>query len=397
MVCCRFTPALVVLAFLACTLASSISRSQTNQGSESPEFFSGPQVGEPMPGFPMKLIEDPSEVVDLIAQAEQRPSVMIFVHKRSRPAFGLANAIARYCTTKSKSPQSDQPQASKFEFGICFLTDDATDTQKWLGQVKRYFPEGTPLGFSPDGLDGPGAMGLNRNAELTVLVSDKKKVTANFALVQPGTFVDGPKILKAIADVIGDQDKIDINDYLPNNQAAQDAPIPIDPALKTAFEKIVAEDATEASIGESIVEIKALIEDNKPRQRQLGTLLAGLARNKKLAAIENEEQRETLVRWARQFSPRMNQNQRTQQDPKLTSMLRSLIQKTNSNEQVDSIAKEIEAYIEKNSAAKKEIARISSTIANSDKLSNYGTEHCQEQLKSWAKSLAAESDKMDKD
>jgi len=41
-----------------------------------------------------------------------------------------------------------------------------------------------PTGISPDGEEGPGSYGLNRKMTLTILVANKGKVTANFALVQ---------------------------------------------------------------------------------------------------------------------------------------------------------------------------------------------------------------------
>jgi anti-sigma factor RsiW len=51
---------------------------------------------------------------------------------------------------------------------------------------------------------------------------------------------------------------------------------------------------------------------------------------------------------------------------------------------VDEAAAAVEAWIEKDEAARKEIARISNTIVNSGKLENYGTPRCQEILRKWA-------------
>ena len=64
--------------------------------------------------------------------------------------------------------------------------------------------------------------------------------------------------------------------------------------------------------------------------------------------------------------------------------LRPVIQKDATDEQVDEAAAAVEAWVEKDEAARKEIARISKTIVNSGKLENYGTPRCQEILRKWA-------------
>jgi hypothetical protein len=283
-----------------------------------------------------------------------------------------------------------QEGGDKLIRGICFLTADPTDTQNWMGKIKNYFPAGIPVGFSAEGIEGPGSYGLNRNVELTVLVAKEKKVTANFALVQPGAHVDGPKILAAIAKATGSNAKPDINKYLNSNQAVQDAPIAIDPGLMIQIRKLNAKDATPEMVGEAIAEIETMITDNKPLQRQFGSILAGWTRNKRIDSIGNQEHQDQLKKWARQFAPRMNRQTDRQQpargrgDAKLTGLLRNVIQKTNSDEQVDAAAKAVEQYVQSNPAAAKELARITTTVVNSDKLSNYGTAHCQEILKAWA-------------
>jgi hypothetical protein len=50
---------------------------------------------------------------------------------------------------------------------------------------------------------------------------------------------------------------------------------------------------------------------------------------------------------------------------------------------VDEAAAAVEAWVEKDDGARKEIARISNTIVNSGKLENYGTPRCQDVLRKW--------------
>ena len=373
------------LGSFLCYCSMSYSWAQENQ-TEQPAVFSGPQVGEPLPGFEMKIAfgTNAGKELDLITQAEEKPIVMIFVHQRSRPAFGLANAVMRYC---------NQEGGDKLARGICFLTADPTDTQNWLEKIQKYFPAGTPVGYSLEGVEGPGAYGLNRNVQLTVLVGKSKQVAANFALVQPGAHADGPQILEAIAAAIGDKEKPDINKYLNRNQAIQDAPIAIDPGLMKVIRQLGSKDASPETVGESIAEIKAMIQGNQPLQQQLGIVMRRWQQQNRIQSIGNQEQQDQLQTWATRFGPqprgRMN---RSQNDPKLTSMLRSLIQKTNSDEQVEQAAGEIESYVESNPAAKKQLIRITNTVVNSGKLSNYGTARCQQVLKEWAEKFQKQQD-----
>ena len=357
------------------------------QDANDKKAFSGPQVGERLPEFKMKrgFGENAGTEFDLVESAGDNPVVIIFVHKRSRPAFGLANSVMRYC---------NEVGGDKLHRGICFLTADPTETQNWLGRIKNYFPKSTPVGFSAEGVEGPGAYGLNRNVELTVLVGKEKKVTANFALVQPGAHADGPKILAAIASTIGAESNPDINKYLPNNQAAQDAPIAIDPRLMTQIRKINAKDASEEAVSKAIEQIEKLIKDNKPLQRQLGSVVRRWTRTERINSIGSADDQEKIKQWEKAYAPKMSRRMnrrmdrkggdRARSDSKLTGLLRSVIQKSNTDEEVDDAAKAVEAYVETNEAAAKELARITKTVTGSDKLANYGTPYAQEVLKRWA-------------
>ncbi|MGI9473676.1 MAG: hypothetical protein ACR2NZ_19190 [Rubripirellula sp.] len=98
---------------------------------------------------------------------------------------------------------------------------------------------------------------------------------------------------------------------------------------------------------------------------------------------------------------RMNQNRRGQpmadratraaQDPELTSLLRSVINKQASAEEVQEAAKKVEAYVEENASARKELTRIVNTVVNSGKIANYGTEAAQSVLRKWQATLNQDS------
>lgn len=158
------------------------------------EVFSGPQKGEKLPGFKLKTGDDEEKEIDLVKDAEGKPTLIIFVHAVTRPSVGMARVLGEYAATRKKDG---------LHAGVVFLTADATETKSWLKRAVNALPKGVPLGIAEGGQEGPGAYGLNRNVTMTVLVAKEGKVVANFALVQPSLSADGPKILKEIVDALG--------------------------------------------------------------------------------------------------------------------------------------------------------------------------------------------------
>ena len=73
----------------------------------------------------------------------------------------------------------------------------------------------------------------------------------------------------------------------------------------------------------------------------------------------------------------------TQRDPKLTGMLRSVINKQATDQEVRQAAIKVEQYVTGNEIAKRELARIVTTVVNSDRLENYGTPEAQKVLQGW--------------
>ena len=258
-------------------------------------IFSGPQPGEKLPPLKVRnVLAEEATDVSLIEKAAGKPVLLVFFHKRTRPAFGLTNALVRLAKTREK-----QGLVS----GVIMLTDDPTETGNWMKRIRHLLTQDTLYGISMDGAEGPGAYGLNREVTLTVLVGKEGQVTANFALVQPSLPNDGPKIAKAVVDVTG---------------------------------------------GGKVPDILSL----------LGTRM-------------------------------QNQNKRPAQRPQrkpLPGMLRRLINKEASEEDVSSAAKDIEEFIAKegNEEWKKRVGQITTNIISAGKLENYGTEPAREQLKQWA-------------
>jgi hypothetical protein len=82
---------------------------------------------------------------------------------------------------------------------------------------------------------------------------------------------------------------------------------------------------------------------------------------------------------------------RARNDPKLNKLLRAFIDKQASEEDIKTAAAGIEKYIAENEQARREVGRISNTIVNSERLSNYGNATTQKILREWAKKFPADA------
>ena len=158
--------------------------------------FSGPQVGEKLSPFQARDVfgEKAGEDIDVLADVRDSPLLLVFVHKVTRPSVALSRLLMEYANTKKDAG---------LETRLVFLTNDPPDTEAWFRRARHALPKDVPPLISTDGLEGPGAYGLNRKMTATVLVANKGKVTANLPLVQPSIQVDAPKIGHAIVKVLG--------------------------------------------------------------------------------------------------------------------------------------------------------------------------------------------------
>ncbi len=256
-------------------------------------FFSGPQPGEKLAALKMKTLLGPGagKTSDPVTQAGDKPLVIAFVHQVTRPSIGAMRTVMNYANSRAKDG---------LHAAVVLLTSDVTDTTNFVQRAKHAMPANVALGVSPDGIEGPGAYGLNRKATLTVLVAKEGKVTANFALVDPSVQADAPKIATAIAKALGDEKTVTL--------------------------------------------------------AQLGVKPPAGGR---------------------------------MQDGALETMLRQVIQKNATAEQVDKTAAKIEAYCDKTPAAARRVGEITNRIITAGRLDKYGTPKAQKYLKKWSEKYGA--------
>src|SRR3989441_2950292 len=157
--------------------------------------YSGPQPGEKTTPFKSVELrgEDAGKERDIVAEHKGAPTTVIFVHGVERSMAPLMTVLDEYAR--------ERKDVLKTEF--VFLSGDRLSSQQRLPLVGQSLRLQSPMSLSADGAEGPGNYGLNKECLMTVIVARQNKVAANFALVQPG-MADAPKIISAIAKVVGD-------------------------------------------------------------------------------------------------------------------------------------------------------------------------------------------------
>jgi hypothetical protein len=193
------------LLYLALTFfaVSSPSYSQVNSKQDGvPDkadvvtVYSGPQPREKLPPLKVRIVlgGKAGEEVDIVSDAKGKPTLLIFMNEWNEQVAELMRVITLY------AEQRNQPQLVT---AVVWLTSDPGDLGAKLERARPHMPRNTPVGISLDGLEGPGAYGLNRHVQMTILVADRNVVTANFALVQPSVNGDAVNVLRALVKVIG--------------------------------------------------------------------------------------------------------------------------------------------------------------------------------------------------
>jgi hypothetical protein len=162
---------------------------------DDPPVFSGPQVGEAI--SPLRVLipfgEQTGREIDFMAVAGGKPTVLVVVNGSNRPAATLARILMHYAGMRSQD---------ELFGGVVWLAQDPLDAEKHLVRTRGAWGIGAPLGLSVDGPEGPGRYAFNRHVNVTVIVANHNRVTANFPLIQPSV-TDAIPILKEIVKQAG--------------------------------------------------------------------------------------------------------------------------------------------------------------------------------------------------
>jgi hypothetical protein len=274
---------------IACLLMTCLAAAlMCGSAAAEDRVFSGPQVGER--ATPFKVAEVGNNAGgrewDVMERFQGKPLVIVFVHGIERSIVPLLTVVDEYAHAKRDA------------LGAVFvaLSGDRVESEKRLPLVAKSLRLHSPLVLSTDGAEGPGNYGLNRQCLMTVVVIAKdKKVTANFALVQPG-IADGPAVIRAMAQACGDERPPTVEELgarragsrgdgggremarggaqtrpstAPTRPAA-DLPgaAPKDPKLLGLLRAFIRKDNDEATVGRLVGEVEKYVQGNPDLTRQ---------------------------------------------------------------------------------------------------------------------------------
>ena len=177
--------------------------------SEENKIFSGPQPGEKLPALMVSGIDGELEdqTYDITAEMDGKPFVLFLQDTNGVGVKGLVNVfdlllqIDAFQKRHSKATGGERSNQG-LQIGVVFLADNLDTLPEWArDMLRKEVPNEVLTGLSPDGREGPGSYGLNRNVGQTVLIAKDGKVLHNFAFTQPMLYPD-PHFLGAIAQAI---------------------------------------------------------------------------------------------------------------------------------------------------------------------------------------------------
>lgn len=296
-----------------------------NQGIAQEPVFSGPQPGEKTTGFKVLDVTGlhAGKEVDYLAEWKGAPTVLVFLHGLERSMLPFIRVVDEYGFMKRETLRTL----------AVFLTDDRLSYEQRLPIIRNSIRMQAPMVISLDGAEGPGNYGLNKKCLVTVIVARDNTVAANFALVQPG-IVDAPKVIAAIAKLIGDTNPPTAERLEELRRARTEAgPDTARPAASAPRNATPMTDLNKFDLN--------TVEGLKGALRALQVEIESLRRE--LVAARGQQPVPP-----RRPNPTEPLPGAAPTDARLLGLLRSFIQPTNDNARVDSVLKEVAEYVKGN-------------------------------------------------
>ncbi len=259
------------------------------------KVYSGPQPGEKLPPFKVRGYWDDAagKELDFVKQAAGKPIVLIFLPTDfNRPNFMMTRELSRYTTSLAKNGLAT---------GVIVLAENPSEAEDFLTRWRHALCREAPLGISLDGREGPGSYGLNRNANLTILVGKEGKVTASFALLQPSVQADLPKILEEVAKAAGGpvaklEELPGVRQYLNMQTGAQRN----DPKATALFRQVIFKTAGTEEVEKAAAALEEYLKTNEAARKDLGSRARAIVEGGQLDQTGTPKAREYLRKWAKE-------------------------------------------------------------------------------------------------
>ena len=258
--------------------------------------FSGPQVDEEL--APMKMIlglgDEAGRTIDPVADADAKPIVLVFVHDVNRQTISMTRILTNYTLSRSKEG---------LHSAVVLLAEDTTGALNTLKRIQHALTPNVPTGVSPDGLEGPGNYGLNRSVQMTILVANKNRVTANFALIQPSLQVDLPNVVRAIVAQLGGPEP-KLSDLLQAggveaNRGMQSTPDA--DAIRSLVRPLIQLGAQDAQVDKAAQAIEEAIEKSPQVRKEIGRISRTIVSSGKLENYGTARAQSYLKQWSEKY------------------------------------------------------------------------------------------------
>jgi hypothetical protein len=255
-------------------IAAALVAIPTIYGADS--VFSGPQPGERTTSFKVIEINQGTEMKerDPIMENAGAPTALVFVHAVERSLVPLLRVVDQYGAERKDLIKTE----------IVFLFGDRLQGEQRLRAVTASLKLHSRTGLSPDGAEGPGNYGLNKECMMTILAAKGNVVSANFALVQPG-IADARRVIDALAKVCGDTNPPSMarlsagpgggmrrgegkNESAAAGKDKFPGAVPTDEKLNSLLRRFIRPDNDPAKVDEILVSVQKHIQGNPELTRQ---------------------------------------------------------------------------------------------------------------------------------
>ncbi|MBU6175477.1 MAG: hypothetical protein KGQ60_16840 [Planctomycetes bacterium] len=252
-------------------------------------IFSGPQVGEALPSFEVLGVLDDSagKKINFVENAGDRPIVLVFVHDVNRQSISMTRVLTNYTTSRSMDG---------LQTGVVWLDEDRANGEATIRRVRHALAKNAPIGVSMDGREGPGSYGLNRKVMLTILVGKNRKVSANYALIQPSLQVDLPKILRSITEVVGGEPP-SLESLLRSEGMANAVESQGSVNLRTWLAPLIQRDATDEQIDKAANDLDQFLKSSVEAQKEIARITQTIISAGKLENYGRPLAQRHLKRW----------------------------------------------------------------------------------------------------
>lgn len=267
-------------------------------------LFSGPQVDEEIRPFEAIAAFGNTAAVNVFDRTNDSPILIVFVHQITRPSVGLMRLLMEFAATKEQEGLQSR---------LVFLSEDATETAAYLQRARHALPRGATALISTDGIEGPGAYGLNRKMTLTILVGSKGVVTANFPLVQPSVQADATKIGHEIVKVLGGTDAPTLRDMgyqeprMPMNRGGEDRArqqSEQDAIYRQKIAPVIQKTATAEEVAAAAADVERFAAENRWFRERVYRASRQISEGPRLKDYGSAQSQEYLKKWAKEFAPK---------------------------------------------------------------------------------------------